>query len=175
MLDVNLKYKDIEISNIEKDNIEDVFYIMKSNKNEANIVFNPLTNGKDIEDAFMEYYLSECEFFIKITYKSCLIGVVKGHAEFKNPNEIWISYFLKNRYTLENKEWHYIIHKLEVYFFKQYGIDDFYIVIDNNNLDLINIFKKNGFFITRIYKKNEYDYINSSEVVLKKKTCINKI
>ncbi|EKN42581.1 hypothetical protein CFSAN001627_05817, partial [Clostridium botulinum CFSAN001627] len=37
MLDINLKYEDIEIANIEKENIEDVFYMMKSNENEANV------------------------------------------------------------------------------------------------------------------------------------------
>lgn len=94
MLDINLKYEDIEIANIEKENIEDVFYMMKSNENEANVDYHPLTNVKELEDTFIEYYLSECEFFIKIMYRSYLIGVMKGRAELKS-NEIWILYFLK--------------------------------------------------------------------------------
>ncbi len=41
MLDINLKYNDIEIVNVEKENIEDVFYMMKSNENEVNLDFHP--------------------------------------------------------------------------------------------------------------------------------------
>ncbi|KEI79739.1 GNAT family N-acetyltransferase [Clostridium botulinum] len=175
MLDINLKYEDIEIANIEKENIEDVFYMMKSNENEANVDYHPLTNVKELEDTFIEYYLSECEFFIKIMYRSYLIGVMKGRAEFKNPNEIWILYFFKDRYKLEDRKWYSIIHNLEIYFFKQYGIDDFYVVVDNNNLNLINIFKKNGFSISRIYEKNKYDNINSNEIVLKKLRHVSRI
>lgn len=77
------------------------------------------------------------------------------------------SIFFKDRYKLEDRKWYSIIHNLEIYFFKQYGIDDFYVVVDNNNLNLINIFKKNGFSISRIYEKNKYDNINSNEIVLK--------
>ncbi|KEI97441.1 hypothetical protein N494_14420 [Clostridium botulinum A2B7 92] len=175
MLDINLKYEDIEIANIEKENIEDVFYMMKSNENEANVDCHPLTNVKELEDTFIEYYLNECEFFIKIMYRSYLIGVMKGRAEFKNPNEIWILYFFKDRYKLEDRKWYSIIHNLEIYFFKQYGIDDFYVVVDNNNLNLINIFKKNGFSISRIYEKNKYDNINSNEIVLKKLRHVSRI
>lgn len=174
MLDINLKYNDIEIVNVEKENIEDVFYMMKSNENEVNLDFHPLTNEKELEDTFIEYYLSECEFFIKITYRSHLIGLIKGRAEFKNPNEIWILYFLKDRYRLENREWYNIIHNLEIYFFKQYSIDDFYVVIDNNNLNLINIFKENGFSISRMYEKNGYNNIKGNEIVLKKLRHVNR-
>ncbi|MCR1935295.1 GNAT family N-acetyltransferase [Clostridium tepidum] len=174
MLDINLKYNDIEIVNVEKENIEDIFHMMKSNKNEVNLAFHPLSNEKELEDTFIEYYLSECEFFIKITYKSRLIGLIKGRAEFKNPNEIWILYFLKDKYSLENKEWYNIIHNLEIYFFKQYSIDNFYVVIDNNNLNFINIFKGNGFSISRMYEKNGYNHIESNEVVLKKLRYANR-
>ena len=83
MLDINLKYNDIEIVNVEKENIEDIFHMMKSNKNEVNLAFHPLSNEKELEDTFIEYYLSECEFFIKITYKSRLVRLIKGRAEFK--------------------------------------------------------------------------------------------
>lgn len=175
MLDVDIRYQDIKIVNIDKENIEDIFYMMKSNQNEANVNYHPLTNVKELEDTFIEYYLSECEFFIKIMYKSHLIGVMKGRAEFKNPNEIWILYFLKDRCKLGNEEWYNIIHNLEVYFFKQYGIDDFYVVVNNDNLNLINIFKKNGFAMSRIYEKNQGNNISSNEIVLKKLRYSNKI
>ncbi|CBZ04904.1 conserved protein [Clostridium botulinum H04402 065] len=48
-------------------------------------------------------------------------------------------------------------------------------VVDNNNLNLINIFKKNGFSISRIYEKNKYDNINSNEIVLKKLRHVSRI
>ncbi len=39
--------------------------MMKSNENEANVDCHPLTNVKELEDTFIEYYLSECEFLLK--------------------------------------------------------------------------------------------------------------
>lgn len=168
MLDVKIEFDDIKIVNIEKKHIASIFNCMESKNYDKNVVHHPLRNIKELEDTFIEYYFNECEFFLEIIHENSLIGLIKGRAEFKNPNEIWILYFLKHKYKFKKETWHKILFKLEEYFFKQYGIDSFYVIIDNNS-NLIDIFKNNGFSFLRIYEK---DKNNNKQFILKKERYI---
>lgn len=168
MLDVKIKSDDIEILNVERKDIPMLFHYMKSNKLNKNLSCHPVSNEEELRETFIECYLSECEFFIKVMYKNKLRGVLKGRAEFKNPNEIWLLYFLKFENENIDFKWGKIITKLENYFFMQYGIDKFYVIINRFKLDMIKIFKDNGFVPIRIYKKVKNGNLDNDNIVFLK-------
>ena len=175
MLDVKLKFDNIKILNIEKEDIETLYKCIKSNEFIRNIKYDPLINSKELNNIFYEYYLNECEFFLKILYKDKIIGVLKGRAEFKNPNEIWVMYFLKYKEYENTIIWDKILNKLEIYFFQQYAIDNFYIVIDGKNNRFYSVLKNKGFIPTRSCNILINDRTEDLNIILKKNIKFNRI
>ena len=88
MLDVKIEYKDIKISNVQEKDLVTIQKLM--NKKDF---LEGETNLEELRERFLESYISQCEFFLKIEKSSILIGILKGRIEFKNENELWIWYF----------------------------------------------------------------------------------
>ena len=89
MVDVDIRIEDISISSIEK---SDLIYLHEWFKTQTEYTENINDNSlsvKELNERYLEYYLSENEFFLKVLFENKLIGVLKGRLEFKNPNEMW--------------------------------------------------------------------------------------
>lgn len=149
MFDIKLKINNIEVINIEKDDICEIYNwykkesisLYESNKDEV--------NENEFHDRFIEYYLSECEFFAKITLCGELIGMLKGSIEFKNPNNVWFRYLLiSSKYR--NKEIGSSVIKSAIkYFNSNYGIYNFYIKLREDEKRSLSFWRKNGFEISK--------------------------
>lgn len=156
MFDVDFYIDDIFVSSIEK---EDVILVQHwinnqyiNSENEKPLVF------KDFYERFLEYYVSENEFFLKIEMNDKLIGVIKGRMEFKNINEVWLWYYLLDK-DYRNKGIGSIIIKAMIkYFNVELGIFDFYAGICERDIDIFNFWKKNNFKKLRVSK----DFFNIS-------------
>jgi hypothetical protein len=148
MLEVELRFNDIDISNITKGDLPIVQKWMRL----QNQFVHDETDLQELKERFLESYISECEFFLKINKKDELIGIIKGRLEFKNPNEAWIwSFHLDNKYktTKMNNE---IVEKLLEYFLEWYGIDIFCTRIIKSDEEGLSFWKSIGFKSIRMVK-----------------------
>lgn len=151
MFDINIKFDDMEISSINKDDILNVQEWINTQDTTCNFNSKPL-DFYEFKERFLEYYISECEFFLKIEKKQVLIGVLKGRLEFKNPVEVWILYF-----TIDNKNRNQgigtqilnnFMHSLK----EKYGLNNFYTCVPEKEKDSVKFLNKHNFKLLRVSK-----------------------
>ncbi|WP_085829485.1 GNAT family N-acetyltransferase [Clostridium massiliodielmoense] len=164
MFDIKLDYNNIKITSVEKEDIKGIYQwitlqkkICVKNENMENIDYS------EFYDRFLEYYFSECEFFLKVKKDDKLIGVLKGRTEFKNPNEVWIKYFLLDKGMRNNRIGSKILELLLKYFLCDCGIYNFYTTVQKEDYKCLSFLEKNKFYIAETLKKN-----NSEVTILKK-------
>ncbi|WP_315116949.1 GNAT family N-acetyltransferase [uncultured Clostridium sp.] len=167
MLDIEFDLQDINILNIQKEDEEIIQHWLYEQCEFYEGDIYPIEIDK-LHDRFLEYYISENEFFVKIQHDGKLIGIIKGRIEFKNPTEAWVwcimlDYRYRNLGIGSN-----IINELNKYLIREYGVANLYTTIVENP-KTINFLKKNGYKIIRS-SKNYYD-INGKQMdmlILKK-------
>lgn len=148
MIDIEITFKDINVSNIEKKDLPQIHTWMKL----ENQFIDKENNLKDLNERFLESYISECEFFLKITKGNTLIGIIKGRLEFKSLNEMWIWFFyLNDKYQSTGLNYD-IINELMNYFSEEYDVSIFFTRLLNNDHENVNFWKDIGFRIVRMVK-----------------------
>lgn len=168
MFDIHININDINISSIEK---EDVIAIQQwINNQNCNFKDNANPLGfKEIYERFLEYYVGEGEFFLKINKDNILIGILKGRIEFKNPNEVWFWYFILDDIYRGKGIGSEVIRGVKDYFSNKLGIYDFYTGVSQKDRGVLKFWSKNDFKLIRI-SKNFFN-VNGEEMdmlVLKK-------
>ena len=151
MFDINLQFDDVDISSIEN---QDLSYVQNWFNNERLGCIktdNPL-KFNEFHKRFIEYYASECEFFLKVNLKQKLIGIIKGRVEFKNTNEVWITDFLIDNENRNEKVSSNILNKVMYYFCNSYGINSFSVGIMEEDIMVMEFWRFNCFEIQRIAK-----------------------
>ena len=149
MFNIDINFDDIKIINVEK---EDVINIEKWINSEQAFNVEALNSFgiKEFYERYLEYYLSEGEYFLKILCGDKLIGIIKGRIEFKNPNEVWImSYLLEFRLYSAGIS-NTIINEFLKYLYGNYGISNFYTFVSINNPVMLEFWKNNNFEVSRI-------------------------
>ena len=155
MFDINLQFDEVDISSIEN---QDLSYVQNWFNNERLGCIkteNPLKSS-EFYKRFIEYYASECEFFLKVNFKQKLIGIIKGRVEFKNTNEVWITDFLIDNENRNEKVSSNILNKVMCYFCNSYGINSFSVGIMEEDIMVMEFWEFNCFEIQRI-AKNYYN------------------
>ncbi|WP_097026070.1 GNAT family N-acetyltransferase [Clostridium peptidivorans] len=150
MLDVNLIIDNMIISSIQKEDIPYVGNYFKSqckSQNEELEISN-------IYEKFLEYYVSENEFFLKINDKETndILGIIKGRVEFKNPHEAWIWSISLNQSIRSKGIGSIILKELSIYLKEEYGVRCFYTRIIKENSSKLNFWTKNGYEIIKVSK-----------------------
>lgn len=151
MFDVHLDLNDLNISSVEK---EDIVSIQKwiNNQNYGSKDIDKQLGLREFYERFLEYYVSEGEFFLKITKDNTLIGVLKGRIEFKNPTEVWLWYFLIDKDYRGRGIGSRIVSSVKEYFNDGFGIDNFYTGVCAEDKDALKFWIKNGFRLIRVSK-----------------------
>ncbi len=175
MFNIELVFDDVSIMSVEKEDITNIENWI-SRQQEYNIDAIQDYGIKEFYERYLEYYVSEGEYFLKILRKSELIGIIKGRIEFKNPNEVWIMCYL-----IEFKLYDFdistkIINEFLKHLYKNYGIRNFYTLASAGNIGMLKIWKNNNFELSRV-TSNLFE-INSKDkdvLILKKELNINKI
>lgn len=156
MFDLFLDFENIEISSIERDDVEKVYEWIKF---QDDIIYdNEYTylSLKEFYERFIEYYLNECEFFSKVMIDSKISGIVKGRIELRNPNEVWITYLGLDG-NIKNEEMkNQIVKEIINHFHVEYGIKKFYVSLMKKNDNSFVFWKTNGFNVIRMVN-NFYD------------------
>ncbi len=149
MFNIDISFDDISIMNVEK---EDIFKIKNWINNQQNFdIEDGLNYGiKEFYERYLEYYVSEGEYFLKVLCGSELIGIIKGRIEFKNPNEVWIMCYLIEFKLYGDKISTTIINEFLKHLYDNYGISNFYTFVSANNQDMLKLWKNNNFEIIRV-------------------------
>lgn len=155
MLDVEIKLRDVEISNVYQQDLIGIKKWMKMKKTFA----EEETNLDKLTERFLESYISECEFFLKIKKSEELIGILKGRLEFKSQNELWIWFFYLDKIYKNSDLGNVIIKKLMSYFSKEYDAAVFFTRIIKNEIQNLDFWKQMGFSVVRRVK-NFYNINN---------------
>lgn len=162
MFDINFSFEDINICSMESSDIVPAMKWLEAEKYKGNLHEKHL-NIRELRERFLESYLSEGEFFLKITKGKEFVGMLKGRIEFKNSNEVWILYYIINR-DLKNKGMDSIVlGNLTSYFDKEFGIYSFFTIVSEDNLETKAFWNKNGFTLVRVaenYFENDGQDIN---------------
>lgn len=148
MLDIKMEFNDIKVSNINKEDLVEVQKWMECQKK----FLQEETDATGLKERFLESYISECEFFLKINKHSKLIGILKGRLEFKNPNEVWIWFFYINDNYRNTQLSNITAKEIMKYFFNQYGIDIFFVRIIKEDKEILNFWKSLEFRSVRMVK-----------------------
>lgn len=143
MLEASLDFDDIEITNILREDLPAI-----ARKAEVDRHFSIAR----LDERFLESYLSECEYFLKVLKGGFLIGLVKGRVEFKNPHEAWIWFYYIEEGLADSGLDAAIARQLLEYMKEEYLVKDFYIRVPMDDLKAIKFWKGMGFKTLRAVK-----------------------
>ncbi|NLP27411.1 MAG: GNAT family N-acetyltransferase [Clostridia bacterium] len=150
MFDIEMFIDDIKVSSIEK---EDLHVIrdwmqeeMRANSDEL------LTDLSGLDDRFLEYYMSENEFFLKVVKEGKFAGILKGRVEFRNPNDVFIWCFALDSKLRGEGVGSKILLETIKYFEDNFGIYNFYTSVVDGSKDAMEFWKKNSFVLHRVSK-----------------------
>ncbi|URZ01200.1 GNAT family N-acetyltransferase [Clostridium felsineum] len=161
MFDVDIKFEDICVNNIEEEDLRELREILRDKKF--------YLNDDELREIYLECYMSECEIFTKILKKGKFIGVFRGRIEFKSSNMIWISYFyINNKYSLKKSNQDILMNILD-YFSHNFGVCDFITGVTNSEKDMIDMWKNNDFRTVRINKEFYSDKDYKEDLMIMKK------
>lgn len=152
MFDVNMKFEDISIISVNKKDLNSIKQLLR------------LNNRKELEDTFLEYYLSECDFFFKILRANNIIGFIKGSIEFKNPNEVWIREFMLSEEELYINFGSKIMGKMTQFFSEKYNFYNFFVLTSQENKCFGDLLKKSGFTFLRYLENKDKMLIYSKRI-----------
>ncbi|MEW9096643.1 MAG: GNAT family N-acetyltransferase [Clostridiaceae bacterium] len=155
MLDMEFNWQDINIANIRKSDVKIIQNWLYQQSEFCEEDIYPIEIDK-LYDRFLEYYISENEFFAKIQYEGKLIGILKGRVEFKNPPEAWVWCIMLDYKYRGLGIGSNIINEVNKYLTREYGVVNFYTTIIKESPRTIKFLKKNGYKIIRV-SKNYYD------------------
>jgi GNAT superfamily N-acetyltransferase len=150
MFDVNVSFGDVCITSIEKEDIKSIEQWLNSQKCHMDHDGLFPINYDELYQRFLEYYVNECEFFLKINKDGKFSGIIKGRIEFKNPNEVWIGCFFLDNDIRKKGIGSEIIDNITLYFNKVYGIRDFSTGVARNSEGTLKFWKNNGYKILRV-------------------------
>lgn len=151
MFDIGVELGDINISSVQKEDIVAIQKWINDQNNDCKDRENQL-GLKEFYERFLEYYVSEGEFFLKINKDNNLIGVLKGRLEFKTPTEVWLWYFLIDKDYRGREIGSRIIGSVKDYFNEVFGINSFYTGVCAQDTEVLRFWKKNGFNLVRVSK-----------------------
>jgi RimJ/RimL family protein N-acetyltransferase len=170
MFDIVINFEDINISSIEK---EDIGYIQKWINLQETYEEKMMSKPLDIDEfyqRFLEYYMSESEFFLKILKENKLIGIFKGRIEFKSTNEVIIWCFILDNVYRGSGLGSKILSRLLEYFKVNLGIEHFSTGIVDGNSKVMKFWNRNKFDFHR-RSKSYFDFDGEKKDMLLLKRC----
>lgn len=152
MFDIEIHFECYDITSILS---RDVMQIQQWINNQdfygEEAITRPL-NFDELNERFIEYYMSENEFFLKIESHNKIIGIFKGRVEFKNPHEVMIWCYILDSELRGKGIGTKILNQIILFFNEKLGITNFYSGIMEGSIRAIRFWNKNYFRILRISK-----------------------
>lgn len=161
MFDIKIEFDKIQIQSVEKDDLKVIYDWIKVNDDYSQDRYSMEINYEEFYQRFLEYYFSECEFFLKVNKREKLVGIFKGRTEFKNPNEVWLSYLSVDKEFRKSGLGSKVLQRILKYFYNDCGIFNFY--AKTNDDKSVNFWIKNDFYVV-----NDFENTNLQNIILKK-------
>lgn len=168
MFDIRLKFENVEILSIEKEDLEKIYKWYVKEENSLHRLQGEAMNENQFYERFLEYYLSECEFFLKVVRDKKLVGIIKGRIEFKNPNEVWIGYMMLDHSLRGKGLGSKVLKEMIKYFCVECGICNFYVKVKEKKNSFVNFLIKNKFQVLRFSQEAARDMKNRTVILSKK-------
>lgn len=150
MFDIELLIDDIKLSSVEKEDMHIIKNWMQEEMNAGSGIL--WTDISGLDDRFLEYYMSENEFFLKVVKQDKFVGILKGRVEFRNPNDVFIGCFILDSNLRGEGVGSRILLETIKYFENNLAIHNFYTSIVDGSKDAIKFWTKNSFVLHRISK-----------------------
>jgi RimJ/RimL family protein N-acetyltransferase len=152
MFDVNIHFDDINISSIVREDIVNVQRWINSQQLYEGEALSKSMDLKELKERFIEYYMSENEFFLKIKKCGELIGIFKGRVEFKTPNEVLVWCYMLDKDFRGSGLGTRILNEVIGFFKENFGIMNFSTTMVKGNSEATRFWTKNKFQLLRITK-----------------------
>lgn len=165
MFDINVEFNDICVRSIQEKDIYKLkrWFISQHMDLKYYIDFN------DLYERFLEYYMSECEFFLKISKDGNLSGILKGRIEFKSKNMVWISCFCVDKSMIDEGKQKIILQNIIDYFCKSFGVSCFLTGVAQSEKSTIKILREINFKVVRINKEFYTNYKDKEDLFILQK------
>lgn len=150
MFDLEICFEDVKLSSIYREDLPQVQKWMQEQV--VNSTEIGWTNIDELQDRFLEYYMSENEIFLKIEREKRVIGIFKGRVEFKNPNEVIVWCFIIDSSCRGIGLGSRILKEVMLYFENNFGIAVFSTGIIEGSNNALKFWRKNGFILHRVSK-----------------------
>ncbi|MFQ8921598.1 MAG: GNAT family N-acetyltransferase [Clostridium paraputrificum] len=150
MVDIDFEFKDYIVSSVEEDGLEELNNWIKINNSEDHTYYS--LDSQMFYRRFLEYYVTENEFFLEIYKNNELVGVFKGRLELENKKELFIWLFIIKKELRNEGYGSEIVEGVIEYFMRLYTIDTIKVGVVQNNLEGISFWNSKGFKVERMTK-----------------------
>lgn len=150
MFDVEICFDDIKLSSIYREDLPQLQEWMKEQVVSSKEI--GWDNIDQLQDRFLEYYMSENEIFLKIKRNGKIIGIFKGRVELKSPNEVLIWCYIIDSSCRGAGIGSRILAEVISYFENTYGIYTFSTGIIEGSHRALRFWRKNEFSLHRVSK-----------------------
>ena len=152
MFDIEIHFECYDITSVL---CQDLMHIQQWINNQdfygEEAITRPL-NFDELNERFIEYYMCENEFFLKIESQNKIIGIFKGRVEFKKPDDVMIWCYILDSELRGMGIGTEILHQIILFFNEKLGITNFYTGIMEGSYRAIRFWNKNYFNLLRISK-----------------------
>ena len=171
MLDVAFNYNQYKFRGVKECDINILSRWMKKNNNEDHV---SLTDEQILYRRFLEYYITEDEFFIKVIKNEKIYGVIKGNITRENDMELFLWMFIMDKSSRDRGEGKKIIETFFKYVSEKYSLVRIKVGVSSENKKALEFWKSLGFEIYRVSENffETYDEMFENLVVMNKEKVL---
>lgn len=165
MLNLSFNYYPIYVKSVEASDIESISDMLNKDSSISSMVERKSISVQKLRLRFIEYFISDDDFFLKIQYGTQIIGIIKGRINYEDLSA-WISLFYVESGYRRRGIGKYVYREIEAILFNKFRINSVTVSIMHSAYDELMFWENLGFSINRIVN-NFYDYYNEKIPMVK--------
>ncbi|WBW95876.1 GNAT family N-acetyltransferase [Oceanirhabdus sp. W0125-5] len=119
-------------------------------------------NKDEFYDSFLGYVISNQEFFLKISIEDRTVGMVKGHLNNEEKNELWLTDVIMDKEVIEEEVFKKLIDGIIKILDEELNIDECYVGVFISTEENRKRWNKNGF--NHVRTVHNYFSINNVKI-----------
>ncbi len=167
MLDVTFDYNEYKFRSVKECDINILSKWMKENNNEDHV---SIIDEQILYRRFLEYYITEDEFFIKVIKDKKIDGVIKGNIKRENTSELFLWFFIVDKNNRDKGEGKKIIKMFFEYINRKYSLEKIKVGVSSENKKALDFWRCLGFEIYRVTE----NFFEISEDIFENLVLLNK-
>ncbi|MCL2320896.1 MAG: GNAT family N-acetyltransferase [Oscillospiraceae bacterium] len=172
MLNLSFSFYPIFVRSAQAEDMGNISIMLNRDLSNSNVVERKSISINKLRLRFIENYISDDDFFLKIQYENEIIGIIKGRINFDN-SSVWISMFYIEKDYRKRGIGKCVYSEVEKILHSEYMIDHISVSITLTEYEEFMFWHNLGFSINRIVN-NFYDYYDEKlpMIILNKKLNI---